>query len=149
MDKLILLLATGFGLGRLPKAPGTWGTLLAFPTHWAIMGLTPPVYALILAAFIILAVIVAGIAEKILDKADPGQVVIDEVAGMLIALIAIPTTPLAWLLAFVFFRFFDILKPFPIRLLDQRCHGGLGIVLDDLLAGLYALICLQLLFYFW
>lgn len=148
MDKLVMLLATGFGLGRLPKAPGTWGTLLAFPIHWAIMGLAPLAYALTLAAIIVLAVIISGMAEKIIDKPDPGQVVIDEVAGMLIALIAIPATFLTWLLAFALFRFFDILKPFPIRLLDQRCHGGLGIVLDDLLAGLYALVCLHLLLYF-
>ena len=147
MDKLIMLLATGFGLGRLPKAPGTWGTLAAFPVHWAIMDLPLELYALSLAAIIGLAVLISGMAEKIIDRPDPGMVVIDEVAGMLIALIAVPATPLAWLLAFVFFRFFDILKPFPIRLIDQRCHGGLGIVMDDLLAGLYALGCIHLLLY--
>ncbi|ADH85068.1 phosphatidylglycerophosphatase A family protein [Desulfurivibrio alkaliphilus] len=148
MDKLIMLLATGFGLGRLPKAPGTWGTLAAFPVHWAIMGLSWQLYALSLAGIIVLAVIISGMAEKILDRPDPGMVVIDEVAGMLIALIAVPATFTAWLLAFVLFRFFDILKPFPIRFIDRRCHGGLGIVLDDLLAGLYALGCIHLLLYF-
>lgn len=147
MDRLIMLLATGFGLGRLPKAPGTWGTLAAFPIQLALLGLTPLSYALWLGGIIVLAVLIAGAAEKILDRPDPGMVVIDEVAGMLIALIAVPATPLAWLLAFILFRFFDILKPFPIRLIDQRCHGGLGIVLDDLLAGIYALACIHLLLY--
>lgn len=140
-----MLLATGFGLGRLPKAPGTWGTLAAFPLHFAIMGLAPAAYALALAAIILLAVIVAGMAEKILDRPDPGMVVIDEVAGMLIALIAVPANLLAWGLAFALFRFFDIVKPFPIRQIDRRCHGGLGIVLDDLIAGLYALAVIHLL----
>ncbi|MFU8819778.1 MAG: phosphatidylglycerophosphatase A [Desulfurivibrio sp.] len=147
MDKLVMLLATGFGLGRLPKAPGTWGTLAAFPIQLALLTLAPLTYALALAAIFILAVVVAGMAEKILDRPDPGMVVIDEIIGMLIALIAVPATPLAWLAAFLFFRFFDILKPWPIRLIDQRCHGGLGIVLDDILAGLYALACTHLLLY--
>jgi phosphatidylglycerophosphatase A len=147
VDRLIMLLATGFGLGRLPKAPGTWGTLAAFPIQFALLGLAPLPYALWLGGIIILAILIAGAAEKILDRPDPGMVVIDEVAGMLIALIAVPATPLAWLLAFVLFRFFDILKPFPIRLIDRRCHGGLGIVLDDLLAGVYALACIHLLLY--
>jgi len=148
MDKLIMLLATGFGLGRLPKAPGTWGTLPAFPLQLVLLFLAPLTYALALVGIIVLAVLIAGAAEKILDRPDPGMVVIDEIAGMLIALIAVPATPVAWLLAFILFRFFDILKPFPIRLIDQRCHGGLGIVLDDLLAGLYALGCIHLLLYF-
>ncbi len=148
MDKLIMLLATGFGLGRLPKAPGTWGTLPAFPIQLVLLFLAPLTYALALVGIIVLAVLIAGAAEKILDRPDPGMVVIDEIAGMLIALIAVPATPAAWLLTFILFRFFDILKPFPIRLIDQRCHGGLGIVLDDLLAGLYALGCIHLLLYF-
>ncbi len=145
MDRLVMLLATGFGLGRLPRAPGTWGTLAAFPVHFAIMDLAQLPYALSLAGVILLAIIVAGMAEKIIDRPDPGIVVIDEIAGMLIALIAVPATPEAWLAAFLLFRLFDIFKPWPIRLIDQRCHGGLGIVLDDLLAGIYALGCIHLL----
>ncbi|TBV79442.1 MAG: phosphatidylglycerophosphatase A [Desulfobulbaceae bacterium] len=147
MDRLIMLLATGFGLGRLPKAPGTWGSLAALPLQFFLLGLSELAYGLTLGGFIILAIFIAGSAEKILDRADPEVVVIDEVAGMLIALIAVPATPTAWLTAFILFRFFDILKPFPIRLIDRRCHGGLGIVLDDLLAGLYALGCIHLLIY--
>jgi phosphatidylglycerophosphatase A len=145
MDRLFMALATGFGLGYLPKAPGTWGTLLALPIHYLIVQLPLQGYISAIAIIIVIAIVSAGSAEKILDKPDPGIVVIDEVAGMLIAMIAIPAHPLAWLLAFTLFRLFDILKPFPVNFFDQRFHGGLGIVLDDLMAGLYALASLQLL----
>jgi phosphatidylglycerophosphatase A len=140
-----MAIATGFGLGYLPKAPGTWGTLLALPVHYLIVKLPSPGYAVAIAIISFIAVITAGAAEKITDKPDPGIVVIDEVAGMLIAMIAIPAHPVAWLLAFILFRFFDILKPFPVNFFDQRFHGGLGIVLDDLMAGFYALAAMQLL----
>ncbi|MFN2365907.1 MAG: phosphatidylglycerophosphatase A [Desulfurivibrionaceae bacterium] len=145
MDRLYMAVATGFGLGNLPKAPGTWGTLLALPVHYLIVKLPPSGYAAAIAIVCLIAIISAGAAEKIMDKPDPGRVVIDEVAGMLIAMIAIPAHPLAWLLAFILFRCFDIFKPFPVNFFDQRFHGGLGIVLDDLMAGLYAFGALQLL----
>lgn len=147
MDRLFMAIATGFGLGYLPKAPGTWGTLLALPIHYLIVQLPLQGYLSALGVIIVIAVVSAGSAEKIMDKPDPGSVVIDEVAGMLIAMIAIPASPLAWLLAFILFRLFDIFKPFPVNFFDQRFHGGLGIVLDDLMAGIYALASLQLLWY--
>ena len=147
MDRLIMAIATGCGLGYLPKAPGTWGTLLAFPIHYLISHLPLPYYFTAIAVIIIVAILSAGGAEKILDKPDPGIVVIDEVAGMLITMIAIPTDPIAWVLAFILFRFFDILKPFPVNFLDKRFHGGIGIVLDDLMAGVYGLISLQLIWH--
>lgn len=145
MDRLFMALATGFGLGYLPKAPGTWGTLLALPIHYLIVQLPLQGYVAAIAIIIVVAIVSAGSAEKIIDKPDPGIVVIDEVAGMLVAMIAMPAHPLAWLLAFILFRVFDIFKPFPVNFFDQRFHGGLGIVLDDLMAGLYALASLQLL----
>ena len=79
-----------------------------------------------------------------MDRKDPGLVVIDEIAGMLVTMIAAPAAPMIMILGFILFRIFDILKPFPIRLIDQRIHGGLGIMLDDIVAGLYSLIILQL-----
>ena len=145
MDRLIMAIATGLGLGYLPKAPGTWGTLLALPIHFLIVRLPMPGYIYTLASIIIIAVLTAGSAEKIMDKPDPSIVVIDEVAGMLIALIAIPRHPLAWILAFILFRFFDIIKPFPVNFFDHRFHGGLGIVLDDIMAGIYSLAALRIL----
>jgi len=140
-------IATGFGAGYLPKAPGTWGSLLALPLHYFLRQLAPNHYALALGAIFFIAVITAGQAEKILDRKDPGVVVIDEVIGMLITLIAAPNNPLIWLLGFALFRFFDIFKPYPIRLIDQRVNGGMGIVLDDVLAGIYSLIVLQVFCY--
>ncbi|MBU0481638.1 MAG: phosphatidylglycerophosphatase A [Proteobacteria bacterium] len=148
MDRLFMAVATGLGLGKIPFAPGTWGTLLAFPIHYLISSLSPAGYWLSLAGIIIVAIFTAGSAEKIMDKPDPGAVVIDEVAGMLVALIHAPPTVVAWLAAFLLFRFFDIVKPFPVNFFDQRFHGGLGIVLDDLMAGIYALLCLQILYRF-
>jgi len=140
-------IATGLGAGYLPKAPGTWGSLLALPLHFFLRQLAPQHYALSLAAIFFIGVIAAGQAEKILDRKDPGVVVIDEVIGMLITLIAAPDNPLIWLLGFLLFRFFDIVKPYPIRLIDQRINGGMGIVLDDVLAGIYSLIALQVFCY--
>jgi phosphatidylglycerophosphatase A len=142
---LIMALATGFYTGYLPKAPGTWGSLVALPLHLLLIQLSPVGYAISLAVFVILAVLISGSAEKIYDYKDPGIIVIDEIAGMLVALIAAPHHPLGWLLAFVLFRFFDIWKPFPISWVDRRVQGGVGIVLDDLLAGLFALIVIRLL----
>ena len=88
--------------------------------------------------------IAAGAAEKIVDQSDPGLVVIDEIVGQLIVLSIAPKHPLAVVAAFALFRLFDILKPFPVGWLDQHIHGGLGIMLDDVMAGLYALLILQI-----
>ncbi len=145
MDKLIMFLATGFGTGYLPKAPGTWGTLVALPIHFLLIRTTPNHYAMIMAGLIFFGILIAGSAEKILDQGDPGCVVIDEIVGMLITLIGAPLNWKTMVVGFALFRFFDILKPFPINLADQRIHGGAGIMLDDIIAGLYGLIILQLL----
>jgi len=147
MDRLFMGLATGFGVGYLPKAPGTWGSLLALPLHFFLRQLAPAHYALALVSIFFIAVITAGQAEKIMDRKDPGVVVIDEVIGMLITLIAAPDNPLIWLLGFALFRLFNIFKPWPIRLIDRRVNGGTGIVLDDVLAGIYSLIILQIFCY--
>ena len=147
MDRLFMGIATGLGAGYLPKAPGTWGSLLALPLHFFLRQLAPSHYALALGGIFFLAVITAGQAEKILDRKDPGVVVIDEVIGMLITLVGAPNNPLIWLLGFALFRFFDIFKPYPIRIIDQRINGGMGIVLDDVLAGIYSLILLQVFCY--
>lgn len=148
MDKLIMALATGFYTGYLPKAPGTWGTLVAFPIHFLITRLAPSHYSLALAIIFVIAVVTAGGAEKIVDSGDPGLVVIDEIIGMLIGLIGLPLQPAPLIIAFFVFRFFDILKPFPVRWVDSRLHGGMGIVLDDVLAGIYTLFVMHILCYF-
>jgi len=138
---LALALATVGGVGSMPIAPGTFGALVALPLLPALAGLraaSPAGYALVLAALVLVAVWSAGRAEDILGGHDHSRIVIDEVAGQVLAGIFLPGTWLATGVAFVFFRVFDVWKPFPAGLVDGRVHGGLGVVGDDLIAGLYA-----------
>jgi phosphatidylglycerophosphatase A len=144
MDRLFLFIATGAGSGYLPKAPGTWGTLVGLLLWWPLAGLSMAAYLAAVAVLFIVGVASAGAAEKILDRGDPGVVVIDEIVGVLIALAAVPLHPVAALAGFALFRLFDIAKPFPVGWLDRHLHGGLGIMLDDVAAGLYALLVLHL-----
>ncbi len=143
-----MFIATGFYSGYLPKAPGTWGSLVGLLLFFLLHTLNLQIYLAVVAAIFVLGTFAAGEAEKIMDRKDPGLVVIDEIVGILITMIAIPATPLAMALGFILFRIFDIWKPFPIRLIDQRFHGGLGIMLDDIVAGIFSLVILQILFHF-
>lgn len=143
MVRLIMFIATGAYTGYLPKAPGTWGTLVALPLNLVLLMLPAQGYALSLGVILMLSVYTAGAAEKILDRKDPGAIVIDEIVGMLVTLIGAPAKPAVWLLAFLLFRLFDILKPWPVSWADRHLNGGLGIVMDDLLAGVYGWLCLH------
>lgn len=143
MVRIILFIASGGYAGYLPKAPGTWGSLVALPINFLLLQLTPGQYYAALLAILVLAVYTAGSAEKIMDRKDPGIIVIDEIIGMLIALIAVPVNPILWAVAFFLFRFFDIIKPWPVSWADRHLNGGLGIVLDDVLAGMYAWLVLH------
>jgi len=140
-----MFIATGAGTGYLPMAPGTWGSMLGVALWFGLRNLGPASYVIFTAALFLVGTACAGSAEKIVDHADPGLVVIDEVVGQMIALTAVPHHPLAVLAAFLLFRFFDILKPFPVGWLDRHIHGGLGIMLDDVIAGLYALLLVQII----
>ncbi len=144
MDKLFMFIATGAYSGYLPKAPGTWGSMVGVLLWLGLNRVAPLTYGAVVCALFVIGTAAAGAAEKIVDSGDPGLVVVDEIVGQLIALALIPTHPLAVLAGFALFRFFDILKPFPIGWLDSHIHGGLGIMLDDVVAGLYALAILQL-----
>ena len=144
MDRLLMFIATGAGSGYLPKAPGTWGTLVGLLLWWPLAGLSLTAYLATVAVLFIVGVASAGAAEKILDRGDPGVVVIDEIVGVLIALAAVPLHPVAALAGFALFRLFDIAKPFPVGWVDRHLHGGLGIMLDDVAAGLSALLVLHL-----
>jgi phosphatidylglycerophosphatase A len=143
-----MFIATGCYSGYLPKAPGTWGSLLGLLLFFLLHTLSLEIYLAVIAGIFVIGTFAAGEAEKIMDHQDPGLVVIDEIVGMLITMIAVPATPLAMVLGFILFRIFDILKPFPVNFFDQRFHGGLGIMLDDVMAGIYSLIILQVLFRF-
>lgn len=146
MYTLIMFIATGFYSGYLPKAPGTWGSLVGVLLVFLLHALSLQIYLSVVAGLFIVGSFVAGEAEKILDNRDPGVVVIDEIVGMLITMIAVPVTPLTMALGFILFRGFDIAKPFPVNFFDQHFHGGLGIMLDDVVAGIYSLIIMQLIF---
>ena len=144
MDRLLMFIATGAGSGYLPKAPGTWGSLVGV-LIWLVIGQIPlSAYLGVIGLLFAVGVFSAGAAEKIVDHGDPALVVIDEIVGMLVALTAAPYHPVAVLAGLLLFRFFDIVKPFPINWLDRHLHGGLGIMIDDIAAGLATLIVLQL-----
>ncbi len=137
------LLAFGFGVGRSPLAPGTFGSLLALPVYLAVQALPPWAYGVLLAALFLAGVWLCGRTERDLGVHDHPGIVWDEIVGQLVALFAAPAGWTWIALAFGFFRLFDIWKPFPIDWLNRRVGGGLGIMLDDVAAGLAAAACLQ------
>ena len=131
------MLAATLGVGRLPLAPVTWGTVLAIVVFWMMPDLGAIRFAAIAGILALVAVPISSRAEKVLGSTDPGQIVIDEAAGMAIALVALPKTIEAWAIAFLLFRLFDIIKPFPANR-AQRLPRGLGVVADDVVAGIQA-----------
>lgn len=140
------LLATWFGAGLLPKGPGTWGSAAALPFAWALAAAGGP--RLLLAAAAVCFAVgwwASAVYVRRTGAEDPGEVVIDEVAGQWLTLAAAPLDPLSYLAGFALFRLFDIWKPWPVRVADRRLGGGLGIMVDDVLAGLYALAVMILL----
>ena len=147
MNQLIMALATGLYIGKIGRAPGTLGSAAALLPWLMFKDLSLPMYALVLAAVFVLGFFVSGSAEKILDSPDAGCIVIDEFLGMFVTLFAVPTHPLAWVLGFLLFRIFDIAKPFPVSWFDENIHGGIGIMMDDVVAGLYAFLTLQFLWW--
>ena len=140
-------LASGLGLGYSPVAPGTVGSLLGIPLFWMISSFSWPLYLLTTVAFSCLAVVISDHAEKAFNEKDSPRIVIDEVAGMLVTYFLISPTITHILLGFLLFRFFDIVKPFPVNWLDRHLTGGIGVVTDDLAAGVYANIILLILMY--
>ncbi len=145
MNQLIIAIATGLYVGKLPKAPGTWGSAAAILPWMLCKDLGLVSYLVVVIILCIVGFFAAGSAEKIMDSPDAGPIVIDEIAGMFVTLTMAPAHPLAWLLGFLLFRLFDITKPFPVSWFDQRIHGGIGIMMDDVVAGIYALASLQLI----
>jgi phosphatidylglycerophosphatase A len=144
MKHFILLLATGFGVGYSPIAPGTLGTLISIPIYYSFSEIPSPIYEITLSAFFFLSVWISANAEIYYGKKDDQRIVIDEIMGFLITMLWIPRTVYFIIIGFFLFRFFDILKPFPIRRLEKRLKGGFGVVLDDVVAGVYATIILRL-----
>jgi phosphatidylglycerophosphatase A len=146
-DQLILLAVTGAGVGYLPWLPGTFGTCLAIPLSLALNQLASmALYSALIAllGFTALAIWSSGKAAVILGLKDPRAIIIDEIAGFLVANFLNQSGLSSLILAFVLFRFFDIVKPFPVSQFE-KLPGGFGIVLDDMVAGVYSLVILYLL----
>ncbi len=142
-------LAIGFGAGYVRLCPGTIGTLVAVPMVWLMQALPWYSYILVTLVVVILGVEICGRAAKELGVHDHSGIVWDEIAGYMVTMWLIPEG-LVWLvLGFVIFRFFDIVKPWPINWLDDNVSGGWGIMLDDILAGIYSLICMHIVVLVW
>ncbi|HEC11676.1 MAG TPA: phosphatidylglycerophosphatase A [Acidiferrobacteraceae bacterium] len=138
----IHFLAFGFGSGCGPKAPGTWGTLVAMPLFMLMSSLPWPLYLGITAGLFVVGVWLCGRTARDLDVHDHPGIVWDEIVGYLVTMSFAPSG-LVWLLAgFVLFRLFDITKPWPIRRFDKDIPGGFGIMFDDVLAGIYGAVVL-------
>ena len=135
----VCLLAFGFGAGLSPKAPGTLGTLVAIPLYgWIAAQTSLTAYLGVTLALFLAGIWICSRCERIIGVEDHSGIVWDEIVGFFITMIAVPFSIKTVIAGFLLFRLFDIWKPWPIRLLDRRLHGGLGIMLDDVLAGFYA-----------
>lgn len=144
----LLFLATWGGTGFLPWCPGTWGTLAALPLWWLLTALGQVLYAAFLGLLLLLGVKAAEEAQRLLARTDHPAIVIDEAAGLLVALAGMPPE-WSWMLAGTgLFRLFDILKPWPIRALGEG-NTGLEVMLDDVLAGILARLAAEILGCFW
>ncbi|MFI3136881.1 MAG: phosphatidylglycerophosphatase A [Methylococcaceae bacterium] len=134
----VLFLAFGFGSGLAKKAPGTFGTLSAIPIYLLLTYVSQPLYWGLTVLVSLFGIWLCGVAAEKLGEHDFGGIVWDEIAGLLITLAFVPFSWQALLAGFVLFRLFDIVKPWPIRWIDQKVAGGFGIMLDDIIAGLFA-----------
>ena len=134
----VLFLAFGFGSGLAKKAPGTFGTVAAIPVYWLFAQTDLLVYSLLTLIVTVAGVWLCGIAAEKLGEHDFGGIVWDEIAGYLITLWLVPFSWQTMVVGFLLFRFFDILKPWPIKWLDRHVQGGFGIMIDDVLAGVFA-----------
>lgn len=139
-------LALGFGSGLAPKAPGTFGTLAAVPMYLLLSTLAMPYYAAIVTLVCVVGIYICGKAANDAGVHDHGAIVWDEIAGYLITMFMVPLSWQSVLVGFVLFRIFDIFKPWPISYIDKHVHGGFGIMFDDVLAGIFALVCMHLIF---
>lgn len=141
-------LALGFGSGLVPRAPGTAGTVAAIPVYLLASSLKLPTYLLLVTAMFLAGIAICAHTARRLGVHDHPGIVWDEIVGYLVTMAMAPAGWLWIVIGFVLFRLFDIVKPWPIRWLDKHVHGGFGIMLDDLLAGLFAAILLQAVVFF-
>lgn len=145
-QKMILFLATGFFSGKIPVAPGTFGTIAAVPFVLLYPALPMSFHAIYGVGFILTAVFFADKAAEILGEKDPGCIVIDEMAGYVVAPSLVPVQASTLVTGFIVFRFFDIVKPGPVRYFEKNFSGGAGIVLDDVMAGVFTSFVLKIIY---
>jgi phosphatidylglycerophosphatase A len=142
----IILLATVGYVGKIPFAPGTFGSIPGL-FIWFFLSKIDPLLSLFIILFLVLSSIsIAGQAEIMLNKKDPGEIVIDEMAGIVVALFGLPMNVLSATAGFFIFRVLDIFKPFPIRFIERKLPGGVGIVMDDVVAGIYCNLLLRAIY---
>jgi len=145
LKRPVCFLGLGFGSGLAPFAPGTFGTIAAIPIYLLMQDLPLTIYLFVTTVFFILGIYICQKSADWLGKDDPSAVVWDEIVGYLVTMISAPSGWQWVLIGFVLFRFFDIIKPWPISWLDKNLHGGLGIMVDDVVAGMFAMILLQVI----
>jgi len=145
LKRPVCFLGLGFGSGLAPFAPGTFGTIAAIPIYMLMEPLPLTIYLLVTTIFFILGIYICQKSADWLGKDDPSAVVWDEIVGYLVTMIVAPAGWQWVIIGFVLFRIFDIMKPWPVSLADKKLHGGFGIMLDDVVAGIYAAISLQVL----
>lgn len=138
-------LGLGFGSGLIPVMPGTFGSLAAIPVLLLMQPLPLWGFWTVTVLACVVGVYLCGKTARDMQVHDHGSIVWDEIAGMMITFLFVPISWLSLIAGFVLFRLFDILKPWPINVIDQRVHGGTGIMLDDILAGAMAALCLALI----
>ncbi|NQY86582.1 MAG: phosphatidylglycerophosphatase A [Colwellia sp.] len=144
----IQFLALGFGSGLAPKAPGTFGTLAAIPVFLLLTMLlpTPLFYAIAVIVMGLAGIYICGKAANDAGVHDHPAIVWDEFVGFFITMFMVPVSWQSVLVGFLLFRLFDILKPWPISFIDKKMTGGVGIMFDDVVAGIFALVIMQLIF---
>jgi phosphatidylglycerophosphatase A len=142
--KAVMFLATGAHVGRIPFASGTFGSLVGLPIVWLLSRINWPPALILTVILVLFSVWVAHLAEQQLKAKDPGCIVIDEIAGMCVTMLAIPLTWSTGLAGFLLFRIFDVIKPPPARQVEKRLHGGWGVVMDDVVAGIMANVALRI-----
>jgi len=138
-------LALGFGSGLPPKAPGTFGTIVGLPLYYLIAQYSLNTQLIIISACFIIGIYLCDVAGNNLGVSDHGSIVWDEIVAMMLVLTITPMHWLWWLVAFILFRLFDIWKPFPIKQCDAKLKGGFGVMFDDVLAAVYAMIAIKAL----
>ncbi len=143
-QKTVVFIATGCLIGNIAFAPGTFGSILGLPLCFLLSKIELSVAVILSIVFIFFAIIIAQEAEKIMGEEDPGCIVIDEIAGLVVTFIGLPFNMITAAAGFIIFRAFDIMKPYPVRSLENILSGGVAIVIDDLMAGICSNIVLRI-----